>query len=48
MAWGTSGKDSRYWLNLRRLLGRMTSKDRVLILRMTQEVVARKKSRPHS
>ena len=48
MAWGTSGKDARYWLNLRRLLGRMTSKDRVLILHMTQEVVARKKSRPGS
>jgi len=37
-AWGSSGRDGRYLLKVRRLLGRMDENDRLLILGMVQKM----------
>jgi len=38
MAWGSSGKDSRFLFKFRRLLGRMDEADRRLLLYMAQKM----------
>jgi len=40
-AWGSSGKDARYLLNLRRLLSRMDEEHRRLVLDMAQSMAQR-------
>ncbi len=40
-AWGSSGKDARYFNRLRRLLSRMREGDRRLLLLMTQKMAQR-------
>lgn len=44
IAWGSSGKDSRYLAKLRRLLAKATDSDRKLLLSLAQKVAARKPS----
>lgn len=39
IAWGSSGKDSRYLTKLRRLLAKTTDSDRKLLLSVAQKVV---------
>jgi transcriptional regulator with XRE-family HTH domain len=41
IAWGSSGKDARYFGKLRRLLGKSDEKGRKLILYMTQKLANR-------
>lgn len=41
IAWGSSGKDSRYLTKLRRLLAKTTDSDRKLLLSVAQKVVGR-------
>jgi len=38
IAWGSSGKDARFFSKLRRLLSRMNEEDRRLLLYMTQKM----------
>lgn len=38
IAWGSSGKDARFFSKLRRLLSRMNEEDRRLLLFMTQKM----------
>lgn len=48
IAWGSSGKDSRYLTKLRRLLAKTTDSDRKLLLSLAQKVAARKQSNARS
>jgi transcriptional regulator with XRE-family HTH domain len=41
IAWGHSGKDARYLSKLRRLLGKIASEDRNLVLYMAQKLAGR-------
>jgi len=42
IAWGSSGKDARYLINFRRLLGRIEEKDRKLLLALAQKLASKR------
>ena len=45
IAWGSSGKDARLLLNLRRLLGRAQERDRKLLVSLARKLVTRRNGR---
>lgn len=45
IAWGSTGKDARYFAKFRRLLARTTDRDRKLLLSMAQKIAAHKATR---
>jgi transcriptional regulator with XRE-family HTH domain len=45
IAWGGSGKDARYLLKLRRLLGRAQERDRKLLLSFAQKLASKRNGR---
>ena len=42
IAWGSSGKDARFFSNLRRALGRAQERDRKLLLSFVQELASKR------
>lgn len=42
--WGSAGKDARFLLKMRRLLGKMNERDRQLLLAFTHKATQRKKN----
>ena len=42
IAWGSSGKDARFLMNFRRLLGRIEEKDRKLLMAFAQKVASKR------
>ena len=45
IAWGSSGKDARFFSNLRRALGRSQERDRKLLLSFVQELASKRNGR---